>query len=90
MAELRPTEILFTEAQIQQRVAELAVQIRHDHPDDLHVVAVLKGAGNTRVAFRQISDRAHGSIANNIPKSGDPVRKAILDFIATTAPSPAR
>jgi hypoxanthine phosphoribosyltransferase len=44
MAELRPTEILLTAAQIQQRVAELAVQIRHDHPDDLHIVAVLKGA----------------------------------------------
>ena len=54
------------------------------------LVAVLKGAGTTRVAFRQISDRTHGSIANNIPKSGDPVRKAIPDFIATTAPSPAR
>ena len=44
MAELRPTEILLTQAQIQHRVAELAVQIRNDHPDDLHVVAVLKGA----------------------------------------------
>jgi len=44
MAELRPTEILLTQEQIQQRVAELAVQIRNDHPDDLHVVAVLKGA----------------------------------------------
>jgi hypoxanthine phosphoribosyltransferase len=44
MAELRPTEILLTEVQIQQRVAELARQIRDDHPDDLHVVAVLKGA----------------------------------------------
>ncbi len=52
-----------------------------------YLVAVLKGAGNTRVTFRQIPDRTHGSIAGNIVKPGDPVRRAILDFIA--APSPA-
>ena len=50
-----------------------------------YFVAVLKGAGNKGVTFRQIPDRTHGSIANNIPKSGDPVRKAMLDFIAATA-----
>ena len=47
-----------------------------------YLVAVMKGAGNKRVTFRQIPDRTHGSIANNIVKSGDPVRQAILDFIA--------
>jgi hypoxanthine phosphoribosyltransferase len=41
---LRPTEILLSEAQIQKRVAELALDIRRDFPDDLHVIAVLKGA----------------------------------------------
>ena len=44
MAELRPTEILLSEAQIQKRVAEMATEIRGDYPDDLHVIAVLKGA----------------------------------------------
>src|SRR5881394_4532264 len=44
MAELRPAEILLSEAQIQKRVAEMAAEIRRDFPDDLHVIAVLKGA----------------------------------------------
>src|SRR5712672_1820077 len=44
MAELRPAEILLSEAQIQKRVHELALEIRRDYPDDLHVIAVLKGA----------------------------------------------
>jgi hypoxanthine phosphoribosyltransferase len=44
MAELRPTEILLSEEQIQKRVGELALEIRRDFPGDLHVVAVLKGA----------------------------------------------
>ena len=41
---LRPTEILLSEAQIQKRVAELALEIRRDFADDVHMVAVLKGA----------------------------------------------
>ena len=44
MNDLRPTEILLPEAQIQKRVAEMALEIRRDFPDDLHVIAVLKGA----------------------------------------------
>jgi len=44
MSELRPTEILLSEEQIQKRVAELAADLRRDFPDDLHVIAVLKGA----------------------------------------------
>jgi hypoxanthine phosphoribosyltransferase len=44
MTELRPTEILFSQRQIQNRVVELASEIRRDFPDDLHLVAVLKGA----------------------------------------------
>jgi hypoxanthine phosphoribosyltransferase len=39
-----PTEILLSEDQIQKRVAELALQLRRDYPDELHLVAVLKGA----------------------------------------------
>jgi hypoxanthine phosphoribosyltransferase len=41
---MEPTEILLSEPQIQKRVAELAAEIRRDFPDDLHLVAVLKGA----------------------------------------------
>ena len=44
MSELRPTEILLSEAQIQKRVAAMAAEIRRDFPTDLHMVAVLKGA----------------------------------------------
>ena len=44
MPELKPTDILLSERQIQARVAELAAEIRRDLPSDLHFVAVLKGA----------------------------------------------
>ena len=43
MPELSP-EILLSHDEIQQRIAELAADIRRDFPDDLHLVAVLKGA----------------------------------------------
>jgi len=44
MPDLHPTDVLLTETQIRQRVRELAVDIRRDFPDRLHLVAVLKGA----------------------------------------------
>src|SRR6266404_4593099 len=44
MPELRPAEILLSADQIQKRVKDLAIAIRQDFPDDLHLVAVLKGA----------------------------------------------
>jgi hypoxanthine phosphoribosyltransferase len=44
MADTPPPEILLSEQQIQKRVAELAAEIRRDCPDDVHLVAVLKGA----------------------------------------------
>jgi hypoxanthine phosphoribosyltransferase len=44
MADAPPPEILLSEQQIQKRVAELAAEIRRDFPDDVHLVAVLKGA----------------------------------------------
>jgi hypoxanthine phosphoribosyltransferase len=44
MADWRPAEILLSEQQIQKRVAEMAAEIRRDFPDDVHVIAVLKGA----------------------------------------------
>jgi hypoxanthine phosphoribosyltransferase len=44
MPELRPIEVLLTRDQIRTRVGELAVEIRRDYPDGLHIVCVLKGA----------------------------------------------
>ena len=44
MPELRPAEILLSADQIQKRVKDLAIEIRRDFQDDLHLVAVLKGA----------------------------------------------
>jgi hypoxanthine phosphoribosyltransferase len=44
MCDPPPVEILLSEAQIQKRVAEMAADIRRDCPDDVHLVAVLKGA----------------------------------------------
>ncbi len=73
MSELRPTEFLLSEAQIQKRVAELALDIRRDFPDDLHVIAVLKGAfiflsdlirqmpGHVSLDFMAVSSYAKGT-----------------------------
>jgi len=44
MSERNSYEILIPREQIEKRVAELASEIRRDFPDDLHMVAVLKGA----------------------------------------------
>src|SRR5580704_21569 len=44
MSDMQPLEILLYEQQIQKRVAELAAEIRRDSPDQVHLIAVLKGA----------------------------------------------
>jgi hypoxanthine phosphoribosyltransferase len=73
MGDLRPAEILLSEAQIQKRVAEMALEIRRDFPDDLHVIAVLKGAfiflsdlarhmpGHVSLDFMAVSSYAKGT-----------------------------
>src|SRR5262245_4303203 len=73
MPDLRPTEILLSEEQIQKRVAELAQEIRRDFPDGLHVIAVLKGAfvflsdlvrhmpGQVSLDFMAVSSYAKGT-----------------------------
>ena len=73
MPELRPTEILLSADQIQKRVEALALQIRADFPDDLHVIAVLKGAfmflsdlvrhtpGHVSMDFMAVSSYAKGT-----------------------------
>src|SRR5471030_2600809 len=65
-----PREILITEQQIHARVAEMAAEIRRDVPDDVHLIAVLKGA------FIFLSD-----LVRQIP--GD--SKVSLDFLATSS-----
>ena len=76
MPDLRPNEILLTERQIQDRVRELAAQIRRDFPDDLHLIAVLKGAfiflsdlvrhmsGHVSLDFMAVSSYAKGTTSS--------------------------
>src|SRR5262245_29052237 len=73
MPNLRPTEILLSAEEIQKRVAAMAVDIRRDFPDDLHLVAVLKGAfvflsdlvrnmpGQVSLDFMAVSSYAKGT-----------------------------
>ena len=73
MSELRPSEILLSAEQIQKRVGELAGELRRDFPDDLHVIAVLKGAfvflsdlirhipGHVSLDFMAVSSYAKGT-----------------------------
>ena len=76
MSDSHPTEILLTEQQIQQRVRELADEIRRDFPDGLHLVAVLKGAfmflsdlvrhmsGQVSLDFMALSSYAKGTTSS--------------------------
>ena len=76
MSELAPTEILLSEDRIRARVAEMAVEIRRDFPDDLHVIAVLKGAfmflsdlvrhmpGHVSLDFMAVSSYAKGTTSS--------------------------
>jgi hypoxanthine phosphoribosyltransferase len=76
MGDSRSTAILLSEAQIQKRVAELAADIRRDLPDDLHVIAVLKGAfiflsdlvrhipGHVSLDFMALSSYAKGTTSS--------------------------
>ena len=76
MADLRPAEVLLTEQQIQQRVRELSAEIRRDFPDDLHLIAVLKGAfiflsdlvrhmtGHVSLDFMALSSYAKGTTSS--------------------------
>ena len=52
--------------------------------ENAYFVAIMKGAGNSHVSGKLISDRTHGSIGNNIANDGDPARVALMEFM--TAP----
>jgi hypoxanthine phosphoribosyltransferase len=66
-------QILLSEQQIQKRVAEMAVEIRRDIPEDVHLIAVLKGAfiflsdlvrhmsGRVSLDFMAVSSYAKGT-----------------------------
>jgi hypoxanthine phosphoribosyltransferase len=76
MADMSPSEILLSADQIQKRTTELALQIRNDFPDDLHLVAVLKGAfiflsdliramdGHVSLDFMALSSYAKGTTSS--------------------------
>jgi hypoxanthine phosphoribosyltransferase len=71
-----PSQILLTPQQIQARVAEMAGEIRRDYPDDLHIIAVLKGAfmflsdlvrnmdGSVSMDFMAVSSYAKGTTSS--------------------------
>ena len=80
-------QILLSEQQIQKRVAELATDIRRDFPDDVHLIAVLKGAfiflsdlvrhmsGKVSLDFMAVSSYAKGTTT-----SGEVRMMKDLDF----------
>lgn len=71
-----PSTVLLTAEQIQQRVAEMAADIRRDYPDGLHIIAVLKGAfiflsdlvrnmeGDVSLDFMAVSSYAKGTTSS--------------------------
>jgi hypoxanthine phosphoribosyltransferase len=44
MSELKPSNVLITADEIEERVSQLAAQLHRDFPGGLHLIAVLKGA----------------------------------------------
>jgi hypoxanthine phosphoribosyltransferase len=80
-------QILLSEEQIQKRVAEMAAEIRRDCPDDVHLIAVLKGAfiflsdlvrhmtGKVSLDFMAVSSYAKGTTT-----SGEVRMMKDLDF----------
>ena len=76
MSESGQLEILLSREAIQKRVEELALDIRRDFPDDLHVIAVLKGAfiflsdlvrhmpGHVSLDFMAVSSYAKGTTSS--------------------------
>jgi hypoxanthine phosphoribosyltransferase len=73
MSDRRPSEVLITADQIRTRVAEIGAEIQRDHPDGVHIVAVLKGAfmflsdlarhieGDVSLDFMAVSSYAKGT-----------------------------
>jgi hypothetical protein len=49
--------------------------------ENAFLVALLRGAGHPDVAGYMVTDRNHGSVANNVANQDDPARTALLHFI---------
>jgi hypoxanthine phosphoribosyltransferase len=76
MDDPRRVVTLISAGDIRKRVAELAAEIRHDFPDGLHLVAVLKGAfmflsdlvrsmdGDVSLDFMAVSSYAKGTTSS--------------------------
>jgi hypoxanthine phosphoribosyltransferase len=76
MTDLSAAGVLLSQEQIQTRVAELALEIRRDFPEDLHLIAVLNGAfiflsdlirhmsGQVSLDFMALSSYAKGTTSS--------------------------
>jgi hypoxanthine phosphoribosyltransferase len=76
MPDRRPTSVLITAEQVQARVAAMARDIRADYPDNVHIIAVLKGAfmfmsdlvrhmeGSVSLDFMAVSSYAKGTTSS--------------------------
>ncbi len=76
MVDRRPSSVLISAEQLQGRVAEMAAQIRADYPENLHIIAVLKGAfmfmsdlvrfmdGSVSMDFMAVSSYAKGTTSS--------------------------
>lgn len=76
MVDRRPTSVLISEEQLRARIAELAREIRADYPDNVHIIAVLKGAfmfmsdlvrhldGEVSLDFMAVSSYAKGTTSS--------------------------
>lgn len=51
--------------------------------ENRYFLAMLTHCGATTAAYREFADRDHASIIGRMPQDGDPVRQAMIDFIAT-------
>ena len=76
MIDRRPSAVLIGAEQLQARVAEMATQIRSEYPENVHIIAVLKGAfmfmsdlvrhmdGSVSMDFMAVSSYAKGTTSS--------------------------
>ncbi len=49
--------------------------------ENRYFIAALKAVEHPMAEYREFADRDHGSIVDKIPEAGDPVEKAIVEFV---------
>jgi hypoxanthine phosphoribosyltransferase len=76
MSDRRPATVLISADEIRQRVAAMAAEIRADYPENVHIIAVLKGAfmflsdlvrhmeGSVSLDFMAVSSYAKGTTSS--------------------------